>query len=194
MNEYANLKKELAGFVQHLEPRPGGSANSQLLDSDLQQIRQLADTLKSRMRSSADASTSATSSGAIVLFTGPSGIGKTTAAQMLAHELGSAVFRVDSNQVVSKYIGETEKNLARIFDSAEASGAILFFDEADALFGKRSEVKDSHDRYANQEVNHLVQRARAHQGLVILGCEKPVGLLESPQYVVEFSVSTHPRP
>lgn len=103
-----------------------------------------------------------------VLFAGESGTGKTMAAQVLAAELGLDLFRVDLATVVSKYIGETEKNLERIFTAAHGSNAILFFDEADALFGKRSEVSDSHDRYANIEVAYLLQRMEAYPGAVIL--------------------------
>lgn len=102
------------------------------------------------------------------LFTGESGTGKTMAAEVLANELRLNLYRIDLSAVVSKYIGETEKNLRRLFDAAEDGGAILFFDEADALFGKRSEVKDSHDRYANIEVNYLLQRMEAYRGLAIL--------------------------
>ena len=90
------------------------------------------------------------------------------AAEVLASDLGLDLYRIDLSGVVSKYIGETEKNLRRIFDAAEASGAILFFDEADALFGKRTEVKDSHDRYANIEINYLLQRMEDYHGLAIL--------------------------
>ena len=103
-----------------------------------------------------------------VLFAGESGTGKTMAAQVLAAELGLDLFRVDLATVVSKYIGETEKNLERIFSAADGSNAILFFDEADALFGKRSEVSDAHDRYANIEVAYLLQRMEAYPGVVIL--------------------------
>jgi len=106
--------------------------------------------------------------GISALFAGPSGTGKTMAAEVLAHTLKLELFRIDLSQVVSKYIGETEKNLRRVFDAAEESGAILFFDEADALFGKRTEVKDSHDRYANIEINYLLQRMEAYRGLAIL--------------------------
>jgi len=106
--------------------------------------------------------------GATALFSGPSGTGKTLAAEILAHELRLDLYRINLSQVVSKYIGETEKNLRAIFDAAESSGAILLFDEADALFGKRSEVKDSHDRYANIEVSYLLQRMEAYRGLAIL--------------------------
>jgi ATP-dependent 26S proteasome regulatory subunit len=103
-----------------------------------------------------------------VLFAGPSGTGKTMAAEVMAHELGLDLYKIDLSMVVSKYIGETEKNLARIFAEAETSNAILFFDEADALFGKRSEVKDAHDRYANIEISYLLQRMEAYEGMTIL--------------------------
>ena len=102
------------------------------------------------------------------LFAGASGTGKTLAAEVLGNELQLDVYRIDLSSVVSKYIGETEKNLRKIFDAAEGCGAILLFDEADALFGKRSEVKDSHDRYANMEVSYLLQRIESYQGLAIL--------------------------
>jgi SpoVK/Ycf46/Vps4 family AAA+-type ATPase len=106
--------------------------------------------------------------GISALFVGVSGVGKTMAAEVLANELHLDLYRIDLSAVVSKYIGETEKNLRCIFDAAEEGGAILLFDEADALFGKRSEVKDSHDRYANIEVSYLLQRMEAYQGLAIL--------------------------
>jgi hypothetical protein len=106
--------------------------------------------------------------GISALFAGASGTGKTMAAEALAGELRLDLYRIDLSQVVSKYIGETEKNLRRVFDAAEEGGAILLFDEADALFGKRSEVKDSHDRYANIEVSYLLQRMEAYRGLAVL--------------------------
>ncbi|MBH8578149.1 ATP-binding protein [Nostocaceae cyanobacterium CENA369] len=106
--------------------------------------------------------------GISALFAGESGTGKTMAAEVIANDLQLNLYRIDLSSVVNKYIGETEKNLRRLFDAAEDGGAILFFDEADALFGKRSEVKDSHDRYANIEVNYLLQRLEAYRGLVIL--------------------------
>jgi hypothetical protein len=106
--------------------------------------------------------------GISALFAGPTGTGKTMAAEVLARELHLDLYRIDLSAVVSKYIGETEKNLRRVFDAAEAGGAILLFDEADALFGKRTEVKDSHDRYANIEVSYLLQRMEAYRGLAIL--------------------------
>jgi hypothetical protein len=106
--------------------------------------------------------------GVSALFTGVSGTGKTMAAEVLARQLRLDLYRVDLSSVVSKYIGETEKNLKRVFDAAEEGGVLLLFDEADALFGKRSEVRDSHDRYANIEVGYLLQRMEAYQGLAIL--------------------------
>jgi ATPase family associated with various cellular activities (AAA) len=106
--------------------------------------------------------------GVSALFVGPSGTGKTLAAEVLARELGLDLYRIDLSMLVSKYVGETEKNLKRVFDAADASGAILLFDEADALFGRRSEVKDSHDRYANIEVSYLLQKVDSYRGLAIL--------------------------
>lgn len=103
-----------------------------------------------------------------VLFHGPPGTGKTLAATLIGKSTDRPVFRIDLSRVVSKYIGETEKNLGRLFDRAEHEDWILFFDEADALFGKRTEVRDAHDRYADQEVAYLLQRIESHAGLVIL--------------------------
>jgi AAA+ superfamily predicted ATPase len=134
-------------------------------------LRSISAYLRHRDRVLADwgfARTMAGAQGLKVLFAGESGTGKTMAAQVLAAELGLELFRVDLATVVSKYIGETEKNLERIFTAADGSNAMLFFDEADALFGKRSEVSDSHDRYANIEVAYLLQRMEAYPGAVIL--------------------------
>jgi AAA+ superfamily predicted ATPase len=108
------------------------------------------------------------SRGLVALFSGPSGTGKTLASEIIAGELGLDVFKLDLSSVVSKYIGETEKNLEQIFDAASAGNMVLFFDEADSLFGKRSEVKDARDRYANIEVSYLLQRLEAYDGLVVL--------------------------
>lgn len=106
--------------------------------------------------------------GVNILFSGTSGTGKTMAASIIADELGLEIYRIDLSAIVSKYIGETEKNLNRIFRESNSGNIILFFDEADALFGKRSEVKDSHDRYANIEISHLLQKMEEHEGIVIL--------------------------
>jgi hypothetical protein len=106
--------------------------------------------------------------GISALFAGPSGTGKTMAADVIAHELQLDLYKIDLSGVVNKYIGETEKNLAKIFHEAEASNAILFFDEADALFGKRTKISDAHDRYANIETSYLLQRVEAYEGVVIL--------------------------
>jgi hypothetical protein len=106
--------------------------------------------------------------GPVALFTGPPGTGKTLAASVLANELNFALFRVDLGAVVSKYIGETEKNLNRIFDAAHSQPMMLLFDEADSLFGRRGEIKDARDRWANLEVSHLLSRIEAHQGPVVL--------------------------
>ena len=128
--------------------------------------------------------------GLTALFAGASGTGKTMAAEVLAHTLDLDLFQIDLAGLVSKYIGETEKNLKRVFDAAEDSGAILLFDEADALFGKRSEVKDSHDRYANLEVSYLLQRMEAYRGLAILTTNMrhaiDAAFLRRIRFVVEF--------
>ncbi|MFP2930339.1 ATP-binding protein, partial [Pyxidicoccus sp. 3LG] len=128
--------------------------------------------------------------GISALFSGPSGTGKTMAAEVLAAELALDLYRIDLSQVVSKYIGETEKNLRRIFDAADEGGVILLFDEADALFGKRSEVRDSHDRYANLEVSYLLQRMEAYRGLAILTTNfksaLDVAFMRRLRFVVQF--------
>jgi len=128
--------------------------------------------------------------GISALFAGDSGTGKTMAAEVLANDLELDLYRIDLSQVVSKYIGETEKNLRRVFDAAESGGAILLFDEADALFGKRSDVKDSHDRYANIEISYLLQRMEAYRGLAILTTNMKSALdrafLRRIRFIVQF--------
>jgi len=128
--------------------------------------------------------------GITALFAGPSGTGKTLAAEVLANRLRLDLYRIDLSQVVSKYIGETEKNLRRVFDAAQQAGSCLLFDEADALFGRRSEVKDSHDRYANIEVGYLLQRMEAYRGLAILTTNMKESLdpafLRRLRFVVDF--------
>jgi SpoVK/Ycf46/Vps4 family AAA+-type ATPase len=128
--------------------------------------------------------------GVSVLFTGINNTDKMPAAEELAAELHLPLYRVDLSQLISKYIGETEKNLDRLFNAAEPNGSILFFDEADALFGKRSEVKDSHDRYLNIEVDYLLQKVQSHKGLVIFATkaqgEIDKSLLDRFRHVVKF--------
>ncbi|MGA2350001.1 MAG: ATP-binding protein [Terracidiphilus sp.] len=126
--------------------------------------------------------------GLSALFAGPSGTGKTLAAEVLAHELHLDLYRIDLSAVISKYIGETEKNLKQVFDAAESGGCLLLFDEADALFGKRAEVKDSHDRYANIEVGYLLQRMESFQGLAILTTNLKASLDKSFQRRLRFTV------
>lgn len=126
--------------------------------------------------------------GLCALFAGPSGTGKTLAAEVLAAELGLDLYCIDLSSVVSKYIGETEKNLKQVFDAAESGGCLLLFDEADALFGKRTEVKDSHDRYANIEVGYLLQRMESFLGLSILTTNLKSTLDKSFQRRLRFAV------
>ena len=127
--------------------------NARLPAKDLTQVRAITATANARTRSKA-----------LLL----SGSNAAAAAESIARELGRDLFRVDLAAVVSQYIGETQKNLDRLFAEAEANDAILFFDEADALFGRRSEVKDAHDRYANIEIGYLLQRIEEHRNLVLL--------------------------
>jgi hypothetical protein len=126
--------------------------------------------------------------GIVAMFHGSSGTGKTTAAEIIAHTLDLDLYRIDLSQVVSKYIGETEKNLSAIFDAAERSGAILQFDEADSIIGKRSEVKDARDRYANQEVGYVLQRIESYSGLAILTTNLPNAIDSAFQRRMRFIV------
>jgi SpoVK/Ycf46/Vps4 family AAA+-type ATPase len=129
--------------------------------------------------------------GVSLLFAGPPGTGKTMAAEIVANELDMEIYKIDLSQIISKYIGETEKNLREIFDEAESSYAILFFDEADALFGKRSEVKDSHDKNANTEVAFLLQKMEEYRGISILATNYLQNIdeafLRRINYVIRFS-------
>jgi SpoVK/Ycf46/Vps4 family AAA+-type ATPase len=128
--------------------------------------------------------------GLAILFSGAAGTGKTMTAGIIARDLGLDLYKIDLSGIVSKFIGETEKNLDRIFRAAHSGNAILFFDEADALFGKRSEVKDAHDRYANIEVAYLLQKLEDHDGVVILATNLSKNMDEAfsrrMHYVVEF--------
>jgi len=128
--------------------------------------------------------------GLAALFAGPSGTGKTMAAEALARELTIPMYRIDLSQVVNKYIGETEKNLRQLFDAADAADIILFFDEADSLFGKRTEVQDAHDRYANLEISYLLERMERFKGLAILATNRKKdfdeAMLRRLRFVVDF--------
>lgn len=132
--------------------------------------------------------------GLSVLFAGPSGVGKTTAAEIAANELQQDLYKIDLSRIVSKYIGETEKNLDQVFRAAKRSNAILFFDEADALWGKRSEVRDSHDRYANLEIAYLLQKMDEYEGITILATNlrknMDEAIIRRLQFIVEFSFPT----
>ncbi|BCT67375.1 ATP-binding protein [Nitrosospira sp. NRS527] len=128
--------------------------------------------------------------GLSVLFCGPPGTGKTMAAEAIAHDLELPMFRIDLSQVVNKYIGETEKNLKRVFDAAEDSDCLMFFDEADALFGKRTGVKDAHDRFANIEISYLLERMERFKGIAVLATNRRKDLdeafLRRLRYLIEF--------
>jgi hypothetical protein len=166
----AATRPRLDGLAQHLEPKATW-LDIVLPAQETNLLRQIAGQVNQRSRVYEDwgfAGRMSRGLGITALFAGESGTGKTMAAEVIANDLRLHLHRVDLSSVVSKYIGETEKNLRRLFDAAEDGGSILFFDEADALFGKRSEVKDSHDRYANIEVNYLLQRMESYRGLAIL--------------------------
>src|SRR5919199_4516922 len=166
----SQARPQLNDLAQHIES--SATWNDLVLpERERQILRDIAAHLRQRAKvydAWGFASKGARGLGISALFAGASGTGKTMAAEVLAGELRLDLYRIDLSSVVSKYIGETEKNLRRVFDAAEGGAAILLFDEADALFGKRSEVKDSHDRYANMEVSYLLQRMEAYRGLAIL--------------------------
>jgi AAA+ superfamily predicted ATPase len=162
--------QKLATLARKTSPHYGWD-DIVLPDERMAQLREICNHVKYRDRVYGDwgfGQKLALGKGLAVLFAGPSGTGKTMAAGIIATELGLDLYKIDLSTVISKYIGETEKNLSRIFEEAETSNAILFFDEADALFGKRSEVRDSHDRYANVEVGYLLQRMEEYEGVAIL--------------------------
>lgn len=182
----------LAALGQKIDTRYGWS-DLVLAPDRMQQLREIADGIKYRSRVLDEwgfGQKLSLGKGLAALFAGSSGTGKTMAAEVIAGELGLDLYKIDLSAVVSKFIGETEKNLARIFAEAETSNSILFFDEADALFGKRSEVRDSHDRYANIETAYLLQRLEAYDGLVILATNLRKNMDEAfvrrLQIVVEF--------
>ncbi|HLN65937.1 MAG TPA: ATP-binding protein [Streptosporangiaceae bacterium] len=163
-------RPRLEGLAQRLTPKSRWE-DLVLPEAQMQTLRHLAAQVRHRLQVYETWGFSALGRrglGVSALFAGDSGTGKTMAAEVLAHELELDLYRIDLSAVVSKYIGETEKNLRQVFDAAELGGSILLFDEADALFARRGEVKDSHDRYANVEVAYLLQRMESYQGLAIL--------------------------
>ena len=163
-------RPKLDDLAQRLVPKAGWD-DLVLPERQMQSLRQLASQVRYRMKvyeTWGFSDKGRRGLGLSSLFAGESGTGKTLAAEVLARELNLDLYRIDLSAVVSKYIGETEKNLKQVFDASEEGGVLLLFDEADALFGKRSDVKDSHDRYANIEVSYLLQRMEAYQGLAVL--------------------------
>ena len=188
----AQSRPRLENLAQRIEPIALWD-DLVLPASQMQILRQIAVHVRQRARVYGEWGFAARSSrglGISALFEGSSGTGKTMAAEVLANELQLDLYHIDLSAVVSKYIGETEKNLRQLFDAAESGGAILLFDEADALFGKRSEVKDSHDRYANIEVSYLLQRMESYRGLAILTTNMKSALdsafLRRIRFVVQF--------
>jgi SpoVK/Ycf46/Vps4 family AAA+-type ATPase len=188
--------RKLATLARRIRPQYGW--NDIVLPADrMEQLREICATLRFRPIVYGDwgfGEHLSLGKGLNVLFSGPSGTGKTMASEILAHELGLELYKTDLSIIVSKYIGETEKNLSRIFTEAASSNAILFFDEADALFGKRSEIRDSHDRYANIEVNYLLQEMERYEGMAILATNLRKNMDEAfmrrLHFVVEFPFPT----
>ena len=188
----AQSNKNLSSLARNITPRY--TWNDIVLPKDLrEQLKEVSGHIKHKGKVYADwgfDNKLSLGKGLNVLFSGPSGAGKTMAAEILAKEAGLDMYKIDLSTLVSKYIGETEKNLSKIFYEAQTSNAILFFDEADALFGKRSEVKDSHDRYANIEINYLLQKMEEYEGIVILASNFKSNIdeafLRRIHFVIEF--------
>ncbi|MCR9088150.1 MAG: ATP-binding protein [Rhodobacteraceae bacterium] len=172
----------LEGLAQPITPQAGWD-DLVLPEAQMAQLRLIAEYQRHEAQVLGDwgfREQSARGLGMAALFSGPSGTGKTTAAEIVARDLGAGLYRVDLSAIVSKYIGETEKNIARIFDAAEGSGAVLIFDEGEALFAKRtSDVKDSHDRHANMETAFLLQRLEAYSGCAIVTTNLKAGIDEA---------------
>jgi SpoVK/Ycf46/Vps4 family AAA+-type ATPase len=186
--------QKLGALARKLSPLKGWE-DITLPEHALEQLREICAQLKYRQKVYGDwgfGHKQTLGKGLCALFFGLSGTGKTLAVEVMARELQLEAFKIDLSTVVSKYIGETEKNLSKVFQEAETSNAILFFDEADALFGKRSEVKDAHDRYANIEINYLLQRMEEFDGLVILATNLRKNIDEAffrrMHFAVEFTM------
>ena len=188
----AQAQPKLTALARKIEPKYQWR-DLVLPEDQMQQLRELANQVKHRQTVMADwgfANKLSLGRGLNALFAGPSGTGKTMAAEVIANALGLDLYKIDLSAVVSKYIGETEKNLNRVFTEAEHSNAILFFDEADALFGKRSEVRDSHDRYANLEIAYLLQKMEEYEGITILATNLRQNIDEAfirrLRFIIEF--------
>jgi hypothetical protein len=186
----AHSSPRLAGLARHIAPRYTWS-DLILPQDQVAMLHEIVATIRGRPQVLEEWGLGrklTASRGVTILFSGQPGTGKTMAAEVIAAELGLDLYKIDLSSVVSKYIGETEKNLERIFNEAESSNAILFFDEADALFGKRSEVRDAHDRYANIEISYLLQRMEAYDGVTILATNLGANLDEAFTRRLQFAV------
>ncbi len=186
----AQSSPALGSLARKITPRYAW-ADLVLPDDQVALLRELVVTVRSRplvLEQWGAGRKLAASEGVTALFAGPPGTGKTMAAEVVAAELGLDLYKIDLSTIISKYIGETEKNLERIFSEAEHSNAILFFDEADAIFGKRSEVRDAHDRYANIEISYLLQRMEAYNGVTILATNLRANLDEAFIRRLQFAV------
>lgn len=188
----AEARPRLDGLVK-LETPEASWSDLVLEDAELALLHAIADQMRHRWQVYYEwhmADRASRGLGIAALFTGPSGTGKTLAAEVLANDLNLDLYKADLSGIVSKYIGETEKNLRKLFDAAEAGGGLLFIDEADALLGKRSEVRDSHDRFANIQINYLLQRMESYQGLAILSTNMRSALdsafMRRLRFIVEF--------
>jgi hypothetical protein len=186
----AHSSGRLAALARKITPRY--SWNDLILaDDQIDLLREMVNTVRCRslvLEEWGVGRKLAASAGVTALFFGPPGTGKTMGAEVIARELGLDLYKIDLSTMVSKYIGETEKNLEKIFAEAESSNAILFFDEADAIFGKRSEVKDAHDRYANIEISYLLQRMESFDGVTILATNLKANLDEAFTRRLQFAV------
>ncbi len=175
-------------LASRIKPQANWKELSSIPRAEVAKLRDIVDHVRRTIHRDREVVPGGRRSGTIALFSGPTGTGKTMAAEVLTRELKVDLYRVDLSAVVSKYIGETEKNLNHIFAAAEKANAILFFDEADALFGKRSEVKDTHDRYANIDAEHLLKRMEDYAEMVILATNMKQNIDEAFTRRIHFSV------
>ena len=186
-------RPHVGGYAQRLQPKVGW-ADLVLGEQELRMLHAIADQVRNRWRVYEEwgfAERTTRGLGLSVLFSGDSGTGKTHTAEVLAHELDLDLYRADLSVVVSKYIGETEKNLRQLFDAFDAGSGVLYLDEADALFGKRGEVTEPRDRYANMQIDYLLQRMEAYRGLAILSTNMRSAMdpafLRRLRFIVEFA-------